>query len=602
MFWSSLAYEGLSLLVAILALVVVWRLTRAAVRGLSSAFRGTNVSATATLATMAVSLILLPSVAKSVWWLFTQPVSYVMAEGPGRLESAYEGGLRACGEYRPPGTGGGEETINSACASSVSLALLHAWGDIGAGMLRSDYVSSFSWRDFLLFLSVWVVMLFGFGRSADPAAVQGRSSAVGRWLGRQTALQRKSLGLYAVLGLGTYLSVAAIAAIPMLRVGSEPQELTTQHLRERLEAAVLPDSEWNQILPANVSGPDPLAELRNAVEGGATTPSEARTLGEHATPVRQSSDTSQVYGWWLRASRAQLAYLQGARDQVYTAARRLRAGAPKRQDDAKQLALTTYESATVGRPSGQRETVEHFLDIVHWYADVQDRTRSQLGDCASSLTLIDGMLSGLAQDQLAQRPVQGAETSGFGAPAYGGTSLPTQAAVSAVGLPCMRPRFTDADIPGRRSLGSDLGPFSLVARWLVATESLPLALIAGLLGFGLVGSACSTVVRQGPARKAGDPVVVDLPGVIIRGLSAAVVVFLSVEGGLAVFATSTPEPSPYVLLLTCLVAAVFSEDVWDWAHDKLRERFEKRDAQVAKGAGTDASQVQSSGHVDAETP
>ena len=60
---------------------------------------------------------------------------------------------------------------------------------------------------------------------------------------------------------------------------------------------------------------------------------------------------------------------------------------------------------------------------------------------------------------------------------------------------------------------------------------------------------------------------------MIRGFSAAVVVFLAVEGGLAIFAADRPEPNPYVLLLTCLVAAVFSEDVWEWAHKNLRDQL-----------------------------
>ena len=65
----------------------------------------------------------------------------------------------------------------------------------------------------------------------------------------------------------------------------------------------------------------------------------------------------------------------------------------------------------------------------------------------------------------------------------------------------------------------------------------------------------------------------DLPGVVIRGLSAAIVVFLAVEGGLAIFASGMAQPNPYVLLFTCLVGAVFSEDVWDWAHKQLRGKL-----------------------------
>lgn len=119
-------------------------------------------------------------------------------------------------------------------------------------------------------------------------------------------------------------------------------------------------------------------------------------------------------------------------------------------------------------------------------------------------------------------------------------------------------------IPDRPELGSYLGPFALVARWLLRTESLALALIVGMIGFGLLGSACSSFVREKSARTdSNQPLVRDLSGVIIRGCSAAVVVFLAAQGGLAIFGSTNTEPNPYVLLLTCLVAAVFSDSVWE---------------------------------------
>ncbi len=79
----------------------------------------------------------------------------------------------------------------------------------------------------------------------------------------------------------------------------------------------------------------------------------------------------------------------------------------------------------------------------------------------------------------------------------------------------------------------------------------------------------------------------DLMSVIIRGLSAAIVVFLAALGGLAIFsnadASQAMEPNPYALFLTCLAAAVFSEDVW------LRVRNRLRDQAGSTGDGTDGT-------------
>jgi hypothetical protein len=66
-----------------------------------------------------------------------------------------------------------------------------------------------------------------------------------------------------------------------------------------------------------------------------------------------------------------------------------------------------------------------------------------------------------------------------------------------------------------------------------------------------------------------DVLVSDLAGVLLRGLSAAIVVFLAVQGGLAVLSGAGSDPNPYVLLLACFVAAVFSERVWQSAYGYL---------------------------------
>lgn len=56
-------------------------------------------------------------------------------------------------------------------------------------------------------------------------------------------------------------------------------------------------------------------------------------------------------------------------------------------------------------------------------------------------------------------------------------------------------------------------------------------------------------------------------------MSAAIVVFLAVKGGLAAFAVDAGEPNAYVLFFTCLIGAVFSEDVWAWARKRFEENF-----------------------------
>lgn len=166
------------------------------------------------------------------------------------------------------------------------------------------------------------------------------------------------------------------------------------------------------------------------------------------------------------------------------------------------------------------------------------------------------------------------------------------------------PASTPDRLPER---GAGLGPFQYVSGWLLKTDSMPLTLIVGMVGFGLLGAAASTFVREqtrrerrearrlrrlekamrkrgardphlaDEMRKPGDhgqpihpvqPLVLNLPSVVIRGGSAAIVVFLGLMGGLSVL-TQEADPNPYALLFTCLAGAVFSEKVWSWAEKRF---------------------------------
>jgi hypothetical protein len=111
------------------------------------------------------------------------------------------------------------------------------------------------------------------------------------------------------------------------------------------------------------------------------------------------------------------------------------------------------------------------------------------------------------------------------------------------------------------------GPFGSLANWLIQTKSAAVALITGMIGFGLVGSVLATLLHPIPGGKSAS-LISETASVLVRGFSAAIVIFLAVQGGIAAFSTGEGQPNAYVLFFTCLVGAVFSEDVWVWAHKK----------------------------------
>jgi hypothetical protein len=231
----------------------------------------------------------------------------------------------------------------------------------------------------------------------------------------------------------------------------------------------------------------------------------------------------------------------------------------------KTEALSVYE-LSVDR-AGFDERRQHYTALLRWYRNTNEADRVSYNRCANSVANGDAAAAVWASNVafLLSRP--------------GETWTPD--AIHGQGAQSTYQRYYESwrchdDIPfesapSRPSLGQGLGPFRLVAQWLLGPESLSLALIVGMIGFGLLGSAISTFVRESHDHKRapGEPLVGDLAGVVLRGVSAAIVVFLAVEGGLNVFSGSASEPNPYVLLFTCIVGAVFSERVWEWAREKI---------------------------------
>jgi hypothetical protein len=275
------------------------------------------------------------------------------------------------------------------------------------------------------------------------------------------------------------------------------------------------------------------------------------------------------------------------------------------QKSAKNIAVQSYEVGNLDR-KGNKERAQYFLALSDWFNQRTAAVDRELNNCLKGIQSLDSSLQAWADN------IPAIVKNGASAQTLYFSESGVEASFRQANEACPQAITLVHDPPRRPQLGesSYLGPFGFVASWLLRTESLPLALITGLLGFGLLGSACSTFVREqldqrreavAVAKAAGASatqvrrlaisvgdgrLVHDLTGVIIRGLLAAVVVFLAVEGGLAIFASGGGEPNPYVLLLTCLIAAVFSEQVWRWAEKELANTLSSR-----KETGDDKDEI-----------
>ena len=141
-------------------------------------------------------------------------------------------------------------------------------------------------------------------------------------------------------------------------------------------------------------------------------------------------------------------------------------------------------------------------------------------------------------------------------------------------------KYKITKIPSRPTLGSDLGVFTLFTGWLLSVESYPLVIIIGLIGFGLLGAGGSTFIRE-QSKDEKEALIDDLAGVLIKGFTAAIVVFLGVQGSLAVLTTNTGNLNAYALFFVSFVAAVFSDDAWGWAKNRFGNEFNSNENSAA---------------------
>lgn len=499
----------------------------------------------------------------------------------------------------------------------------------------------------ILLLCVWAFTGYLLDQ-AQSGPDNGDDKGKNQWI-KQIFYNRKSVTIknmvfFLILIVGAYLSVAAIAAIPQLQEKTVMyQEIGVEKLKLQLESAyslfdkkypaevgskesfakldeflksVEPYDEYeSEINDSNTSKPpappaqtsvkantnsaDTAAANRNANTNTtadtntANTANASNTANVNANKAPDANEPKPTLT--TAASKVRLpkylfqsiTYIGSQGKQGYERAiqnyKSLLATVKETQRTAKDSATQNYEtSSLIGK--GNKERVKYFLEITESFNQQSTALDQRLNVCLINIQEMDNAwktfvdtLPSLTADRSSSEFItrQATET-------LYDKNFTAQRNCEPYSLPT-------SQMPQRPLLGeaSELGIFGFVAGWLLRTESLSLALITGLIGFGLLGSACSTFIRErlsetgnvdtrkAKLKKPDGLLVSDLTAVIIRGVSAAIVIFLAVEGGLAIFASGEGEPNPYVLLFTCLVAAVFSETVWSWAEKQLNDRLNK---------------------------
>lgn len=329
----------------------------------------------------------------------------------------------------------------------------------------------------------------------------------------------RNAAFYCIVLLGGLLSLVSIVVLPDLRVASVvvPPELSADSLRASMLAAA------------------------------------DQSAKRHEAPLPLQMDSAAVAALakdTTRAGRVLFSLYQDKQSLVpQWEARRTTLAAENRQ--AAQVAALAYR-AEATRP-GDRDRLLRFQKLRTWHheqtrgADAYlDSVRARLGDLNAALLALRDTPEAAADPvrigdfrarlRLAQRQVS-----------LGYTFAPA-------------PAWTDPQlVEGWLSWH----PVSAPSGWLRSYRSLELTSVIGMLGLALLGAAVSSFVRrQQTGSGAETPIGSNLTGLIFTGTTAAFATYLAVKGSLAVVATDGAQANPYVLLLTCFVAAVYWEDAW----------------------------------------
>ncbi len=254
-------------------------------------------------------------------------------------------------------------------------------------------------------------------------------------------------------------------------------------------------------------------------------------------------------------------------------------------DKVKNNAIKRFRYAVDGKIN-PRVRVEYSLDLTNWYLSYHDSWFARMSIYKSNLTsLIDDIQRATWKDNFDSDTIYNDKDSSkfkidLSLNDYTKSRLESyETRVSHILSSMYTINTGRGQIPNKPQIGEKFGIFKSISGWLLKTESLSLAIIVGLFGFGLLGSIGSSYIRRRikDVRDEDEDealILSDLKGILINGISAAIVIFLSAKGAIVIFSTGGNDLNPYVLFFGCFMASIFSEDVWLRARKKFRDSLD----------------------------
>jgi hypothetical protein len=341
-----------------------------------------------------------------------------------------------------------------------------------------------------------------------------------------------------------YLGLTALLAIPLLQDKTRGA-ITAEQLTKAIDSAILSQENFDNIY---------VPELPVAPQ-----------VTQHDVEQETSDPNDPFLGaLFVAEEQRQGAIITNLRD----AWGRLRKTAFHKQREISDSAkdLITFNASIATRKQFER----YYADLYDWHRESMRRIRNRLSACHNTaLQYTISRTRALERSSEANKGEPELET--ILANFFRRRTIEVGAISDTDAVFACR-ELSDEDLPSAPkppSIAAILGPIGLWTSWVIDPQLMPVVIIIGLVGFSLLGATVSRVVRVQNERQEAALTLDDLLIVVAGGTTAAVVVFLAAYGGLAVLGSPGGDPNPYLVFATCLIGAVFSEDVWTWARQKL---------------------------------
>jgi hypothetical protein len=387
------------------------------------------------------------------------------------------------------------------------------------------------------------------------------------------------VAIVTTLAVGIYLILGAIATIPYLSQESTPVDEMATRLANALDSLQRTEDQFNSRHPLTLPSVDPLAELKEFANVSKLPDSVAneRDVAKIKGPVGETTAGSRnpdLSPAFEKESRdevvRQIAQLEKVRSASQSQWTRMRQDA--RDAEAKlRPSLEAQFRSEITLLRGTREQIRYLEAVRDSYSAELGNIDRNLDFCRKAIQRVDDFARDvgnrtMARVTRARSVLRNFSEADLKAPpidslidTFTETSLDADAPT--VELFCKPYAVVFAPELPRR--GEGWGPLAKIFDWLLATDSLDVVVIIGMLGAGLFGSAVGTffTVRSKGAGASAE----GLMGHLIRSFAATMVVYLGLKTGIAFAAVGNPNPDPYLMLFLCFIGTVYSDDVWGWA-------------------------------------